>query len=106
MGESRLASALIGPTFAPPTTTEPSTSLQTTKTQIGWTVGAGAEWMFAPQWSFKAEYLYVDLGNISNTITYTYGANTSTLTSTVRDRETIVRAGVNYHFGGPIVAKY
>ncbi|XIA67861.1 outer membrane protein [Bradyrhizobium sp. TZ2] len=24
----------------------------------GWTVGAGVEVMFAPKWSFKAEYLY------------------------------------------------
>lgn len=29
----------------------------------GWTVGAGVEWMFAPKWSFKAEYLYRDLGS-------------------------------------------
>lgn len=28
----------------------------------GWTVGAGLEWMFAPKWSFKAEYLYRDFG--------------------------------------------
>jgi hypothetical protein len=40
----------------------------------------------------------VDLGNRSNTITYTYGGNTSTLTSTVHDTLNIVRAGVNYHF--------
>ena len=24
----------------------------------GWTAGAGVEWMFAPKWSLKAEYLY------------------------------------------------
>lgn len=29
----------------------------------GWTVGAGLEWMFAPKWSFKAEYLYRDFGS-------------------------------------------
>ncbi len=28
------------------------------KTQTGWTVGAGVEWMFMPRWSLKAEYLY------------------------------------------------
>jgi outer membrane immunogenic protein len=28
----------------------------------GWTVGAGVEWMFAPKWSFKAEYLYRQFG--------------------------------------------
>lgn len=31
-------------------------------TRIGWTVGAGAEYALNPDWSVKAEYLYVDLG--------------------------------------------
>jgi hypothetical protein len=48
---------------------------------------------------FEAETHYVDLGKHSNTLTYTYaGGNTSTLTSTVRDTTSIVRAGINYHF--------
>ena len=34
-----------------------------TKWHHGWTVGAGIEWMFAPKWSFKAEYLYRDFGS-------------------------------------------
>jgi outer membrane immunogenic protein len=72
---------------------------QNTNTSAGWTVGAGAEWMFAPRWSLKAEYLYVDLGSHSSTITAAYaGPNTSTLTSTFRDSENIVRGGINYHF--------
>jgi outer membrane immunogenic protein len=33
-------------------------SLSDSKTQAGWTVGAGVEWMFMPRWSIKAEYLY------------------------------------------------
>jgi outer membrane immunogenic protein len=28
----------------------------------GWTVGAGMEWAFWDNWSFKAEYLHVDFG--------------------------------------------
>jgi len=35
------------------------------KTKVGWTAGAGAEWMFARNWSAKLEYLYVDLGSES-----------------------------------------
>lgn len=31
-------------------------------TRWGWTAGGGVEWAFAPNWSIKAEYLYVDLG--------------------------------------------
>ena len=30
-----------------------------------WTVGAGVEFAFAPQWSAKIEYLYVDLGSVT-----------------------------------------
>jgi outer membrane immunogenic protein len=57
-------------------------------TNAGWTLGAGAEMGFAPNWSAKIEYLYVDLAN-SNFVTtgvsngYRFG---------------VVRAGVNYHF--------
>jgi outer membrane immunogenic protein len=33
-----------------------------TSTRTGWTAGGGLEWMFSPNWSLKAEYLYYDLG--------------------------------------------
>ena len=33
--------------------------------RAGWTLGGGWEWMFAPHWSVKAEYLYYDLGTVS-----------------------------------------
>src|SRR6185312_14181518 len=29
---------------------------------VGWTAGAGVEWMYSRNWSIKAEYLHVDLG--------------------------------------------
>jgi outer membrane immunogenic protein len=57
-------------------------------TQAGWTVGGGAEYAFAPNWTIKAEYLYVDLGKFNCT---TCGAN-------VKFNENIVRAGLNYKF--------
>jgi outer membrane immunogenic protein len=98
LGETRIGNAFICPTCGPPTSTEPGTANQNSYTRAGWTVGAGAEWMFAPRWSLKVEYLYVDLGDNRSTITYTYGAYTSSLTSTVHDYEHIVRAGVNFHF--------
>ncbi|WP_457798213.1 outer membrane protein [Methylocystis sp. S23] len=31
-------------------------------TSLGYTAGAGAEWMVAPNWSLKGEYRYTDLG--------------------------------------------
>lgn len=36
-----------------------------TETNIGWTAGAGAEFALAGNWTAKAEYLYVDLGDMS-----------------------------------------
>jgi outer membrane immunogenic protein len=81
-------------------------------TQSGWTAGGGLEWMFLPNWSAKAEYLYYSLanGNISGGVIDTtlaqwgYG-----ITGTRSYNGNIVRAGVNYHFNfspAPVVAKY
>ena len=42
------------------------------QTRAGWTLGGGWEWMFAPRWSVKAEYLYYDLGTVSTN----YGVST------------------------------
>jgi outer membrane immunogenic protein len=75
--------------------------------RTGWTAGAGAEAMLAPNWSVKVEYLYVDLGRRSMNIpastlpAVVFGSSTAF-------REQIVRAGLNYHFNwtGPVVAKY
>jgi len=69
----------------------------------GWTVGAGAEYMFAPSWSAKVEYNYIDFGK--STIQYGPApTNRSEWTDTVHT----IKAGVNYHFnwGSPVVAKY
>ena len=54
----------------------------------GWTIGAGAEVMFAPNWSAKLEYLYIDLSTSQFAIT---GVSNGYSAS-------VVRAGVNYHF--------
>lgn len=64
------------------------------RTHSGWTVGAGLEYMFAPNWSGKIEYLYADLESQD----YFNGAASSGRTSL-----NTVKAGVNYHFnwGGP-----
>src|SRR6266508_294767 len=73
-------------------------------TKGGWVVGAGIEVALAANWSLKGEYLHVDLGTITNSITGA-GPFTTTLDSRVRDE--IVRVGVNYRFGwGPVVASY
>jgi outer membrane immunogenic protein len=67
-------------------------SVSSDKTRLGFAVGGGAEWAFAPAWSVKAEYLYVNLGN----------GDTLTLPGGVAHSEFhmhVVRAGLNYNFG-------
>jgi outer membrane immunogenic protein len=74
-------------------------------TKVGWTVGAGAEWMFAHNWSVGVEYVYVDLGSSTITLAPAGGFffNTSVKFD---DREHVARVKINYHFGGPVVAKH
>jgi outer membrane immunogenic protein len=66
------------------------TSASSDTSKAGWTLGGGVEWMFAPRWSVKAEYLYVDTGDTSVTL---FGT-----TFTGRAKDSIGRVGVNYHF--------
>jgi outer membrane immunogenic protein len=93
-GETRLGTTFFCPTCAP------SAAISSTSSgnAIGWTVGAGLEWQFAPGWSVKGEYLWVDLGSRSETISYPYATFNSTLTSSVHERDGIVRTGLTYRF--------
>jgi outer membrane immunogenic protein len=76
-----------------------------TNTYSGWTAGVGAEWGFAPNWSAKVEYLYVDLGRHDFFVTTATGCCTSQST---RFTDNLLRVGVSYRFNwaGPVVAKY
>jgi outer membrane immunogenic protein len=69
----------------------------------GYTVGAGLEYMFAPNWSAKVEYQYYNFGNT----TITSAAIPAGSASYNNDEHTI-KAGLNYRFGwgGPEVARY
>jgi outer membrane immunogenic protein len=65
-----------------------------TNTNAGWTVGGGVEVALPGNWSAKAEYLHVDLGNAN------CGVNCGgTPNENVSMRDNVFRAGVNYHFG-------
>jgi outer membrane immunogenic protein len=67
----------------------PSTTT-TNANHFGWTAGVGLEAQATQNLSFKAEYLYVDLG------TQAYGIGTAS--RDVTQRFSVVRAGVNYRF--------
>jgi opacity protein-like surface antigen/hemolysin activation/secretion protein len=74
--------------------------------RLGWTIGAGIEWMFARDMSLKAEYLYYDLGDARypssslTTIEPNSGFSNIILPiNRVRFRGDVARVGLNYHFG-------
>lgn len=79
---------------------------------IGWTAGGGIEYGYG-SWSIKAEYLYVDFGTATASVTPSYAAGPGggTFTHSADFSSQIVRLGLNYRFGGsygkaPVVAKY
>jgi outer membrane immunogenic protein len=63
--------------------------------KAGWAVGIGSEWMFAPGWSAKFEYLFADLG--SETFTANVFANRVSVAGHLT--EDMVRFGLNYKLG-------
>jgi outer membrane immunogenic protein len=71
------------------------------QTKVGWAAGAGAEWMFARNWSAKAEYLHIDLGNVSavgNAVATDPDFVGTSVTYKWKMQNDIARVGVNYHF--------
>ena len=79
-------------------------AFQQSSTFTGWTAGGGVEWLFAPHWSAKAEYLYVNLTSSGNN----GGGSLWQVSNNIHPQINVVRVGVNYHFNwtGPVVAKY
>lgn len=91
-----------------------------TNTRFGGTLGTGIEYGFMPGWSVKVEYDYYDFGkkdvvvpitasggisgpNIRGPVTGSIGILAPV---NVNEQVHTIRAGVNYHFNTPVVAKY
>ena len=69
------------------------------ETRIGFAVGGGIEWEFAPSWSVKAEYLFVDLGTTNFDSAFSDPTFTSaTITHNHHLTENIGRVGLNVRF--------
>ena len=83
------------------------------QTRVGWTVGAGVEAVIFGNWTWKAEYLHVDLGKFTGSFGTSAGCfgsgvgslagactpvnpGTGTITSHITDE--IIRVGLNYKF--------
>lgn len=79
--DNRLSATALGVTIAD------------SRVHSGWTIGAGAEVMFAPKWSVKAEYLYRSFESqnyFAGIVPPGIASGTLNLNS--------VQLGVNYHF--------
>jgi outer membrane immunogenic protein len=91
------ASSLSNPFFVVDNNARSSTA------KAGWTVGAGLELALSNNWSAKAEYLYIDFGSVTMT---SVGNNGAVYTQNASLTTSLARGGLNYRFGGPVVAKY
>lgn len=66
-------------------------------TLSGWTVGAGVEWAWAPNWSAKLEYNYLDFGEERVTFRDDAGRVSRDIESDMH----VIKFGINYRFGAP-----
>jgi outer membrane immunogenic protein len=74
-----------------------------TETKVGGLLGFGTEYMFAPHWTAKIEYNYVDYGNHTDTHTLTLavpGAGAASIGVPVQSslKASTMKAGINYLF--------
>jgi outer membrane immunogenic protein len=72
-------------------------------------VGGGLEYKFAPAWSVKAEYQYINFGTINptNAAGFAYASSAFNSQRFVNSEAfNTVRVGINYAFSGPVIAKY
>ena len=82
-------------------------ALSEDETRTGWMVGAGVEYGFTPNWSFKVEYNYMDFGaDVSNLVIP--GTGVIFTAADIDQQIHVVKAGINYRFnwGAPVVARY
>jgi outer membrane immunogenic protein len=111
--------AVEGITSIPPSTvfgaaSVPATPFELGRTAVGWTIGGGIENALGNNWSWKAEYLYLNFGSITGsypvpvtpgvtctgTPTGCFAVFSASGAATSRISDNIVRVGVNYKFGG------
>jgi outer membrane immunogenic protein len=93
-----------------------SAAFSDSRTKLGWTLGAGIEGAVSPSsnWTWRVEYLYVDLGTANATAPFSSSVSvpgvpltqtiSGTGSSSARVTDQIVRFGINYKFGGDALA--
>jgi outer membrane immunogenic protein len=97
--------------FGPPN----SAAFSTSKTNVGFSVGGGIEGIFSlwlpANWTWKLEYLYLDLGSLDTAASFATGLPggllgqegfgsplTMAITTHTHFTDNIVRVGLNYQF--------
>jgi outer membrane immunogenic protein len=85
-----------------------SNSLSVDQTRYGWTAGFGAEYALGGNWSVKAEYLRVMLGDTTVNVPFDPANSSFGETGSIKVSQNIdlIRAGINYKFGGPAGGRY
>ncbi len=77
-----------------------------TRNNVGWSLGGGVEWAFTNNVSLKLEYLHSQFNHGDNT--YLTSAKDyigyALVTDSRRDSVDVARIGLNYRFGGPVAA--
>jgi len=77
-------------------------SFVSNQAKIGWTAGFGIEHMFAgaPHWSFRAEALWMQFENVTETNPgpSTFNLHAGPFNSTLQSEAVVGRVGVNYKF--------
>jgi outer membrane immunogenic protein len=107
-----LTTCAFGPCTDTPLTPT-GTSLSAARVNLGWTLGAGIEGALASMsnWTWKVEYLYLDLGSLDVAAVVPGAApspvavTTHTITTHTRFTDQVIRLGLNWRFGGAVVAK-
>ncbi|WP_084804876.1 outer membrane beta-barrel protein [Bradyrhizobium sp. NAS80.1] len=85
-------------------------SASSSSNAFGWLLGLGAEYAFDHNWSAFIEYDYIDFDKKSVGIDFSSALRAPTGTAVanvdIKNKLSIAKVGLNYKFGGPVVARY
>ena len=91
---------IVAVASVPPIPAAAGTVETVNNTRTGWAAGAGIEWGISQNWTARVEYLHLDFGTANSVFPL------SNRQQTISSSMNIARIGVNYKFGGPVVARY
>jgi outer membrane immunogenic protein len=85
----------------------PAFSVSSDSTTVGALLGMGAEYAFSPNWSAFIEYDYMSFDKKTIALDFTQVAGfPASINVDVKNKLSVAKIGLNYKFGGPVVAKY